>query len=108
MMSELERDPRKADEYGDAGQLTKEEKQISFLNRYFVFRKTHNVNADKVGKLMRRRVDEGENEAAADVIERVEATETALDQQKDPPKRHIIRKIRAKTDDIKITIKPKE
>ena len=108
MMSELERDPRKADEYGDAGRLTKEEKQISFLNRYFVFRKTHNVNADKVGKLMRRRVDEGENEEVADVIERVEATETALDQQKDPPKRHIIRKIRAKTDDIKITIKPKE
>ena len=32
--------------------MTLGEKQISFMNRYFVFRKTHNVNAEKVYKLL--------------------------------------------------------
>jgi hypothetical protein len=93
MMSELERDPRKKNEYGEAGKLTKEEKQISFLNRYFVFRKTHNVNAEKVGKLMKRRLVEEEVDESEEQAE---------------PKRHIIRRIRKKTDiPIKIKIQTK-
>jgi len=30
--------------------MTSNEKQISFMNRYFVFRKTHNVDAEKIYK----------------------------------------------------------
>jgi hypothetical protein len=32
--------------------MTTEEKRISFMNRYFVFRKARNVNTDKVYKLI--------------------------------------------------------
>ena len=34
--------------YGEASKMTREEKEISFLNRYFIFKKIHNVKADKV------------------------------------------------------------
>jgi hypothetical protein len=32
--------------------MTEEEKRISFLNRYFIFKKAHNVNAEKVAKIV--------------------------------------------------------
>jgi hypothetical protein len=32
--------------------MSPEEKRISFMNRYFVFKKMRNVNAEKVGKLL--------------------------------------------------------
>jgi len=34
--------------YGEAINMTREEKEISFLNRYFIFKKIQNVKADKV------------------------------------------------------------
>jgi hypothetical protein len=34
--------------YGKASLMTKEEKEISFLNRYFIFRKTANIDAKKL------------------------------------------------------------
>jgi hypothetical protein len=34
--------------YGEAPNMSREEKEISFLNRYFIFRKIHDVKADKV------------------------------------------------------------
>jgi hypothetical protein len=37
--------------------MTEKEKTISFLNRYFIFRKTHDVNAEKVAKSMKVDVD---------------------------------------------------
>jgi hypothetical protein len=38
--------------YGEAAFMTREEKEISFLNRYFIFRKTHDVNSEKVVKII--------------------------------------------------------
>ena len=52
MNVELERNFKNKKEYRSAPNMTKEEKKISFMNRYFVFRKTHNVNAEKVYKLL--------------------------------------------------------
>jgi hypothetical protein len=49
MESELKRGQRK---YGDAIHMTQEEKTVSFLNRYFVFKKVRNVAAEKVTKLL--------------------------------------------------------
>jgi len=39
-------------QYGEAQNMSREEKEISFLNRYFIFRKTHDVKADKVSKVI--------------------------------------------------------
>ena len=52
MNIELERNFKNQKEYKSAQNMTNEEKKISFMNRYFVFRKTHNVNAEKVYKLL--------------------------------------------------------
>jgi hypothetical protein len=53
MMQEIERNPEKESEYGDASKMTKEERKISFLNRYFIFKKVRNlVNTEKIAKVM--------------------------------------------------------
>jgi hypothetical protein len=42
--------------YGEATNMSREEKEISFLNRYFIFRKTHDVKADKVFETIKNSV----------------------------------------------------
>ena len=42
---------------GNLIEMTEKEKTISFLNRYFIFRKTHDVNAEKVAKSMKVDLD---------------------------------------------------
>ena len=48
MMDDIKHNPRKAKDYGDAPNMTKYEKDISFLNRYFVFKKVSERNAEKL------------------------------------------------------------
>ena len=55
MMSEIKRKPNVNSEYGTAATMSTDEKRISFLNRYFVFRKATRVNAEKVFKLHMKR-----------------------------------------------------
>ena len=43
------------EEYGVASEMSPEEKQISFLNRFFVFKKTHTVNTENLYKIIRNR-----------------------------------------------------
>ena len=52
MKSEITRNPKASNDYGTAHMLTTDEKRISFLNRYFIFRKSTNVNAEKIYKQM--------------------------------------------------------
>jgi hypothetical protein len=104
MLSEVDRNPRKKTKYGEADKLTKEEKQISFLNRYFVFRKTHSVDASKVSKLLKQQMQEEDDEAADEIIERIEKQDDKIDKAEEKPKVHIIRKRKAKKGSEKITI----
>ena len=48
MEAETRIDPQRVPDYKNAHLMTSDEKQISFMNRYFVFRKTHNVDAEKI------------------------------------------------------------
>lgn len=50
MMAETTRDP--TNRYGTAPEMTEDEKFISFLNRYFIFRKVRHVAAEKITKLI--------------------------------------------------------
>ena len=52
MQDEIKRNPFKKEDYGDAMRMTPNEKKISFLNRYFVFKKISHVNAEKVSMEM--------------------------------------------------------
>ena len=45
---EIKRSPNNAADYGEAVNMTDYERKISFLNRYFIFRKTHSVNMEKI------------------------------------------------------------
>jgi hypothetical protein len=48
MTEEVSKNSRMKSNYGDALQMKEYEKKISFLNRYFVYKKFMNVNPDKV------------------------------------------------------------
>ena len=48
MQNELKQNKFKKNDYGSAPNMTPNEKKISFLNRYLVFKKIRHVNAEKV------------------------------------------------------------
>jgi hypothetical protein len=48
MESEIQQDPKQKSRYGSAPLMTPKEKQISFYNRYFVFKKTASVDVEDV------------------------------------------------------------
>ena len=64
----------------DKKNMTIEEKKISFMNRYFIFRKTHNVNAENLYKLFiskyfnkdSEEVEENTKEDVVDILKEVE------------------------------------
>ena len=58
--------------YGEATNMTREEKEISFLNRYFIFRKTHNVkeNLYKTIKTSGIEEKEGFEEAVKETLKK--------------------------------------
>jgi len=64
---EMKKNPLKQD-YGTAPNMTIEEKQISFMNRYFIFKKVRNVDAEKMGKIILNK-DLAEDEAPGIVEE---------------------------------------
>ena len=44
MNNEIKRDKTKRNEYGNAYKMTSSQKSISFLNKYFIFKKVRNVD----------------------------------------------------------------
>ena len=48
MTSDLKRNPRLARDFKDAPNMTAAERQISFLNRYFIYKKVRNVDTENV------------------------------------------------------------
>ena len=50
METEIEQYPNKMADYKKAIFMTADEKMISFMNRYFIFKKTHNVDAERIYK----------------------------------------------------------
>lgn len=105
MKTEIEENYRNKKEYDSAHKMTIEEKRISFMNRYFVFRKTHNVNAEKVYKLLvnRDKVDMFEDDPNS-IIKSIEKQDEQLDQAQNAKVKSsiIIRKLPGKK--MKITI----
>jgi mRNA (guanine-N7-)-methyltransferase len=53
MQHELRRNPQKSTNYGESSKMSEEEKRISFLNRYFVFKKVRTIeNPEKMAKII--------------------------------------------------------
>jgi len=104
MMSEIDQNSKKKKDYEDAPNMTSGEKQISFMNRYCVFRKTHNVNAEKVYKLLvtRDKVDEVNEDQLIDSIHKEDA-ELEKTKKENIKKTVIIRKLPGKKRKIVIS-----
>jgi len=66
MKDEIKRNPKNAGLYKDAINMTAGERKISFLNRYFIYKKVRNVDADKLAtNLIGQSVNVELDEAAA-------------------------------------------
>jgi hypothetical protein len=77
MMGEISRQPKKSLDYKDAASMTPYEKDISFLNRFFVYKKTSTRNAEKLTKVLLGQLpDDYEFEQAGTMMAR-EAVEEA-------------------------------
>jgi hypothetical protein len=48
MMEEINRNPKKSKDYGNAMNMSNAEKDISYLNNYFVYKKIRNINVNDV------------------------------------------------------------
>ena len=48
MQGEIKKNKKLSNKIGDALNMSKEEKQISFLNKYFIFKKIRNIDTDNV------------------------------------------------------------
>jgi hypothetical protein len=81
-MMEKECDTRRkqCNDYGIALEMSSEEKKISYLNKYFVYKKTHNVDAKQVATNMmgesaeQHILEEKESQKAKQVVESIIAT----------------------------------
>ena len=58
MSRDIKTNPRLVNEYGTAGDMQRYEKNISFNNRYFIFKKVSNVNIDNVLKSEKSETEE--------------------------------------------------
>jgi hypothetical protein len=84
-MEEEVRQSRNAkSEYRQAFEMNDDEKWISFMNRYFVFRKVHHVDAEKIYKqfVSRQMLADKEKEASENVIQLVPRVEDPMDSEK--------------------------
>lgn len=93
--NDIKRNAKSADDYGKSPFMTEEEKRISFLNRYFVFKKVRNVNTDKIAKIIEQQTKMAEDieQVITEDIEAIEkkANEIAVPQEDVKP---VVRKIK--------------
>lgn len=71
MMNEVQKNPFKKADYKSAIQMKDYERRISFLNRYFIFKKITTINAEKLTKVLLEQLpDEQEFENVGTVLAR--------------------------------------
>jgi hypothetical protein len=96
MENEVKRNPEKENDYKDALYMREYEKDISFLNRFFIYKKTSTRNAEKLTKaLLDQLPDEIAFEQAGTMLAR-EAVEDAEEIIKPKAKKLIQKKTRTK------------
>jgi hypothetical protein len=89
MENDIRRNPKSSSNYKQAHAMSEDEKLISFLNMYFVFRKTTKVNSEKMAKLLQTHDYLGESEDEEDGIEGISKITRKYKSQQ-PPEEGII------------------
>jgi len=83
MLDEMKMKKFKEKEYGTAAKMDAYEKKISFLNRYFVYKKVRNVNAKKV---VIEEDEDVEEKATEKVQKKPKSKPKSLEKEADKPK----------------------
>ena len=81
MENEIKRNPEFKNDYGTAINMTSDEKRISFLNRYFIFKKVRSVPTEKIHKILSMEHELAENLEN----EIIEDMEKQIEKEKEKP-----------------------
>jgi len=92
MLDEISKNKFKASNYGDAPKMSNFEKKISFLNRYFVYKKYTHVNSDKVVIELNEYQDTENSRSMKDTANAVEVAKEEVDKIK-PKVRKLSKKL---------------
>ena len=87
METELSRNRNKKNEYGSAMNMSPEEKTISFLNRFCIFKKIRAVDAQKVSLMFMNKTIGEEIEEEKESFEAANIVEKTLKKEKKKPKK---------------------
>ena len=93
MKSQLKTKKIKKADVQSAPDMTSDEKKISFLNKYFIFKKIRDVNAEEVSRVM---MDQSQAQVELDEKEQKEIEKTLI-KKKGPTVRKLKSKIKIKT-----------
>lgn len=100
LFEQMKTETEKQFDFGTSFKMTEEEKEISFMNRYFVFKKFTNVDAEKISKIIIQK--EKLSEIQYEEIRNVENIEDIEKRVEKEEKKIIIKKNKGKK--IKITV----
>lgn len=107
MEREVKSRPNANADYKDAMKMSPEEKQISFLNRYFVFKKIRSVDAKKMGEVITKQREIVELNGEENVKQMETTREDEIEQIEDSdnavPSKPTIKKTKKKVQLIKFT-----
>jgi len=93
MELEIKSNPNIKANYRDAIYMSAEEKRISFMNRYFVFKKVRDVDAKKMAVVITKEAefqdkhDEEEVKELEKTLDKINETEPTVDEEKEPVKK---------------------
>jgi hypothetical protein len=94
MQDEISKNRKVASNYKKAPYMTPEEKQISFMNRYFVFKKMRNVNAKKMQEIISKQINYEERMGEENIrnLEKVVEEEIPVSNIRKTKKRKVVLK----------------
>jgi len=81
MENEIKRNKQSQTNYRQAADMSPEEKQISFLNRYFIFKKVRNVDAKKMNEVILKQNELLERNGEENMAELVKTVEPMADKE---------------------------
>ena len=94
MKEQIQRRQLKKSDVGTALSMSADEKRISFLNKYFVFKKVRDVNAEQVARILADETTTEEIQSVKDSIELQKAVDEA--QQTKPKVKKLKKKLKIK------------
>jgi hypothetical protein len=100
MENEMRRNKQSGINYKKAMEMSTEEKQISFLNRYFIFRKVREVDAKKMAQVILKQEEFIENngeEAIKEIEESLQTQSQAIEIEKSSKPKLVIKMPRKTT-----------